>query len=71
MNLPMAHFIETVQQYGIDTREALLAQGFHPKVITAKAEKAARLGLTEYGVVADRPWLTTEGKRRLLAARAA
>ena len=60
-DLTMWHFLETVRDQRGQTRSALLAEGFHPRVIEAKAEKASRKGYTEYGVVVDRPWLTAKG----------
>lgn len=60
--LTMAEFLWSVDHYGLEAREVLVELGHHPKVIYAKAEKAARKGYTEYGVVADRPWLTRAGR---------
>jgi hypothetical protein len=65
VKLTMRHFLHVVWAYRTDAREQLLAEGFHPKVIEAKAEKAARKGYTEYGVVVDRPWLTATGAEYL------
>ncbi len=62
MTLDMTRFLETVNVYGVEAREHLIVAGFHPKVIYAKAEKAAAKGYTDYGVVADRPWLTSKGR---------
>lgn len=67
-DLTMLHFLAVVRDHRISTLEVLLAEGFHPKVIYAKAEKAARKGYTDYGVVADRPWLTPLGSTFLSAA---
>lgn len=39
----------------------------HPKVILAKLEHLAHLGLIEYGVVITRPWLTDAGRARVEA----
>jgi hypothetical protein len=60
--LTMTEFLAVVRDWQTATREALKARGYHPNVIYAKAEKAARKGYTEYGVVADRPWLTSAGE---------
>lgn len=60
--LTMAHFLAAVRDHVTDAREVLLAEGHHPNVVYAKAEKAARKGYTDYGVVADRPWLTDAGR---------
>lgn len=62
-HLTMLDFLLAVEAHGIDTREVLIAEGHHPKVIYAKAAKASRKGYTDYGVVADRPWLTPLGER--------
>lgn len=63
--LSMATFLAAVGTHKTATREALLERGHHPNEIYAKAVKAARKGYTEYGVVADRPWLTTKGEQFL------
>lgn len=60
--LPMLVFLRAVQEHGVGTREALIEAGHHPKVIDAKAVKASAKGYTEFGVVADRPWLTDKGR---------
>jgi hypothetical protein len=61
----MQTFLAAVSEHGHLTREALLQAGHPIKVITAKSEKAARRGYTEYGVVSDRPWLTSKGRAYL------
>jgi predicted esterase len=61
----MKHFLEAVAEHRTVAREALLAEGYHHKVVYAKAEKAARKGYTDFGVVADRPWLTDKGREFL------
>lgn len=60
--LTMTQFLRAVDRHGVDAREALLAEGWHHKVILRKAEKAAGKGYTDYGVCADRPWLLDEGR---------
>lgn len=66
MKLDMHHFLAVVAEYGaLQAREALLAEGYHPKVILRKAEKAADKGYTEYGVSVDRCWLRAEGVTHL------
>lgn len=59
--LTMDEYLKAVRDHGTDSREYLLAEGFHPRVIYAKAEKAARKGYIDYGVIADRGWLTRKG----------
>ena len=63
--LTMVEFLRVVDAHSTSTREALLAKGYHPAVITAKAEKASRKGYTDYGVAPDRPWLTVAGRKFL------
>jgi hypothetical protein len=65
--LTMRHFLKTVKVHRTGTREALLDEGYPSKVIYAKAKKAARMRYTDYGVVADRPWLTPHGEAFLAA----
>jgi hypothetical protein len=57
----MREFLWAVHDHGVNAREHLITQGHHPAVIYAKAEKASRKGYTDFGVVADRPWLTAKG----------
>ena len=57
----MREFLLAVREHEVMAREHLIASGHHPKVVYAKAEKAAGKGYTQYGVVADRPWLTDKG----------
>ena len=64
-DLPMRTFLQTVRDRGVDAREQLISEGHHPKVIAAKAKKAADKGYTDYGVVVDRPWLTAKGEKFL------
>lgn len=61
MKLTMDTFLGAVLIHRTGAREYLIDAGYHPSVIYAKAEKAARKGYTEYGVVADRCWLTDAG----------
>lgn len=68
-SLSMFHFLEVVAEHTANSRDVLLAEGFHHKVVTAKAEKAARLRYTQFGVVADRPWLTERGRAFLVRHR--
>lgn len=65
--LSMSAWLEAVVEHRFDAREYLIAQGINHKVIYRKAELSARKGLTEYGVVADRPWLTNKGRAWLAA----
>ena len=68
--LTMQHFLVTFAVHGFDAeapdapnaRSVLLQQGYHHKVITAKAEKASRKGYYDYGVVADGGWITDKGR---------
>lgn len=60
--LPMEHFLQVVQEHTVNTRDVLLAQGYHANVIWAKADKAGRKGYISWGVVMDRPWLTEKGE---------
>lgn len=60
--MTMQEFLEAVTDHGVSTPEVLITRGYHPKVIEAKAEKAARQGYINYGVAVDRPWLTEEGQ---------
>ena len=66
-DLTMVEFLKAVEENGSGLPEMLAARGHHPKVIYAKALKAASRGYTDYGVVADRPWLTIKGKTFLAA----
>ena len=59
--LTMERFLLAVRDHQTRAREALIEQGVHPNVIYAKAEKAARKNYTDYGIVADRPWLDERG----------
>ncbi len=62
----MREFLQAVRDHGGGgTREHLLDEGHHAKVIAAKAIKAAGKGYTDYGVVVDRPWLTDKGTKFL------
>jgi hypothetical protein len=61
----MEAFLRAVAEYGVYAREHLLAEGYHWKVINAKALKASRKGYYDFGVVADRGWLTAKGKEML------
>ena len=67
--LTMEAFLRAVEVHGSGTREALIEAGYHPKVVLRKAEKAGDKGYTEYGVVADRPWLTDKGRAYLAAPK--
>ena len=60
--LSMHLWLNVVGEYGMDARDKLIEDGFHPKVIYAKAEKSARKGYTNFGTVADRCWLTDAGR---------
>lgn len=60
--LSIAHYLRTIADHGIYAWEQLLAEGHHPKVIVAKAEKAIRKGYIECGVSARRTWLTDQGR---------
>ena len=64
--LTMWYFLAAYELTGVGGKEALIMAGFHPNVITAKAEKAARKGYVEYGGVADRCWLTAKGQDYLI-----
>lgn len=59
--LDLTTWLQAIADHQTGAREYLIEQGYHPNVIYAKAEKSARRGYTEYGVVADRPWLTDKG----------
>ena len=59
--LTMQRFLVTVVAEGVFAREKLIDEGYHPNVVLAKAEKAARKGYYQYGVVADRGWVTDNG----------
>jgi hypothetical protein len=59
--LTLEWWLRAVATHRTKAREALLAEGVHPKVIYRKAESAARRGYADYGVVADRQWLTPKG----------
>lgn len=59
--MDMVEFLTAVREHRTNARDALIACGNHPAVIVAKAEKAARKGYTDYGVAADRCWLTDKG----------
>lgn len=69
--LTMQHFLSVVVQHRTSTREHLLAEGYHPNVIYRKAEKASMKGYTDFGVIADRPWIEPAGLAYLVAVRAA
>ena len=69
MKLEMTRFLKAVDVYGVEAREHLIAVGFHKNIIYAKAEKAARKGYTDYGLIADRPWLTDKGNAALSVSR--
>lgn len=62
MTLTMDEYLRVVAEYGTESKDVLLARGVHPNVLYAKAQKASRKGYTDYGVVADRPWLTDKGR---------
>lgn len=64
--LTMERFLLAVRDHKTYAREALLDEGFHPNVVYAKALKAAHKNYTEYGVVADRPWLIEKGRQFLI-----
>lgn len=64
--MEMVEFLSAVREHQTRVREVLIEQGHHPSVVYAKAEKAARKGYTDYGVTADRPWLTDKGAAFLL-----
>ena len=66
--LDLTTWLRAVAEHGSSAREHLIAQGHHPNVIYAKAEKSARRMYTDYGVIADRPWLTDKGRAWLAAA---
>lgn len=57
----MRRWLDAVAVNGIWAREELLEEGYHRNVIMRKAEKSARKGYTDYGVVVDRAWLTEKG----------
>lgn len=57
----MLEWLRAVVEHRTRAREHLIAKGVNPKVIYRKAELSARKGLTEYGIVADRCWLTADG----------
>lgn len=65
--LDLTTWLQAVAEHGSSAREHLITQGHHPNVIYAKAEKSARRRYTDYGVIADRPWLTDKGRAWLVA----
>ena len=59
----METWLEAVRDHKTNAREHLIDLGVNHKVIYRKAELSARKGLTDYGVIADRPWLTDKPQR--------
>lgn len=59
--LTMGEYLEAVATQGLDAFESLVAQGYHPKVVMAKAEKASKRQYTDYGVSPKFSWITQRG----------
>ena len=59
--LSMLDWLTAVRDHRTNAREYLIDRGVNAKVIYRKAELSACKRLTDYGVVADRPWLTPQG----------
>lgn len=61
MKLTMRLWLAMVLAHGVEAKAKLIEVGFHPAVIIRKAEKSARKGYTDYGVLAEMAWLTDKG----------
>ena len=68
VSLSMREFLITKLLFDEGENEGsneLVSVGFHPKVVMAKAEKAARKGYLEYGSNPWYGWVTDEGREFL------
>lgn len=63
--LTMEAFLRAVEAHAQEGTHVLIDQGYPPKVVYAKAQKAASKGYYEYGVSLPYGWLTPEGRRFL------
>jgi len=61
-NLSLTEFLTAVHEHGIETTIVLINRAYHPKIVQAKAEKAARRGYIDYGTSPMYAWLTSKGK---------
>jgi hypothetical protein len=68
-DLTTAEALTAVHQHGYGAFEYLSAS-YPVKVVRAAFARDDRAGLLEYGVSADRPWLTPAGQHRLTDANA-
>lgn len=68
MKLTMREFLQATKAsatFNMGAPEILIGRGYHPDAIYAKALEAACKGYTNYGIAADRAWLTGLGVRFL------
>jgi len=65
LRLTMLEYLEAIDGHQMDAYETLLARGYHPEVIVAKAEKAIRKGYAECGVSERRSWIEEPGREFL------
>ena len=59
--IKMIHYLLIVAVHGTGSPEILYKRGFSYGYVMRKAEKAARKGYIDYGVVPERGWLTQQG----------
>ena len=62
MRLTLRDYLLALDEHGIDAAGVLHAQGYHPKVIIAKAEKASKKGYSNFGVSPWHSWIEDRGR---------
>lgn len=67
--LTMERFLQAIHNHRTIGCAMLITEGFHPKIVYAKADKASRKGYIDCGVTIQHCWLTTKGEERLAAMR--
>lgn len=65
MKLTMRRYLEAVEADPQMAVHTLIAEGYHHKVVIAKAEKASSKGYTDYGTSAWFSWLEPKGEEYL------
>jgi hypothetical protein len=64
MRLSVDEYLESLQRHGSDTFAYLIDAGYPSKLVLAKAEKAASLGLCDFGIHPAYSWITPKGLER-------
>lgn len=63
-DLTTREVLSAVRRHRVGAFERLLSK-YPEKIIRAAIDRDIRTGMLDYGVTADRPWLTPEGERQV------